>query len=243
MPLDNKETSQVDRPVFEDGEVYLARVVQVVDLGLQAGGEYEGKPKPDKEQVLLTFEFPEVLNSEGNPGFLSVILDLPDHWENGGFKGMHTKSNMYKYMTILCPEGLWQGNSTSYYNFSRSFKFWDSLLDKVCQLEVKVYDKENNKASIVKGSITKLSNKIITSFPERISDPLSVNFSNITLDQWNRLYPWIRDKIKKSLDPRVQDLADTLNAALEKTKATEGKTEAKKGKNTKDVEDFEDAPY
>lgn len=44
-------------PVPQDG-VQLAVIVQVVDLGIQPGGEYKGQAKPPSRQIRMTYELP-----------------------------------------------------------------------------------------------------------------------------------------------------------------------------------------
>lgn len=44
-------------PVPQEG-VQLAVIVQVVDLGIQPGGEYKGQAKPPSRQIRLTYELP-----------------------------------------------------------------------------------------------------------------------------------------------------------------------------------------
>ena len=44
-------------PVPEEG-VQLGVVVNVVDLGVQPGGMYQGAPKPDEHQIRITYELP-----------------------------------------------------------------------------------------------------------------------------------------------------------------------------------------
>jgi hypothetical protein len=245
MPINTNAGAapSVARPVFEDGETYFARVVQVVDLGLQPGGEYQGQPKPDKEQVLITFEFGDVLNGEGKPGWLSVNLDLPDRWETGAFKGMHVKSNLYKYLGILYPDGIYKGKNPNYANFSRDFKFWDGLLGKTAQLTVKVYDPEQGRAAIVKGSIAKVPAKFANSVPALQNDPASINFDTITKEQWDNLYPWIQTKIKGSLDPAVRELAAKLDGEQVATKPTPKKQSKPKVAEVMDADFDDDLPF
>jgi hypothetical protein len=44
-------------PVPMDG-VQLGVIIQVVDLGVQPGGSYQGEPKPDSRQLRVTYELP-----------------------------------------------------------------------------------------------------------------------------------------------------------------------------------------
>lgn len=232
----------VDKPVYQDGETYFVRVVQVVDLGLQDGGEYQGNKKPDAEEILLTFEFGEVLNGEGKPGWLSVNLPLPGRWEETGkFKGVHIKSNLYKYLEVLYPEGLFNGGkSKDYRSFSYSFD-WNEMLGKPCQLTVKVTD--DGAAYINKGSISRVPAKFISSVEPLKNEPVVFNLDTASPEEWMSLFPWVRNKIKASLDPAVVEKAEMLDKMAGQTETNpsrpvENKTKPKSAKVT--AADFDD---
>ena len=64
----NKPTNakRVEQPLIE-ADVYPARLVQLIDLGLQAQRPYQGKDKPPVQEVMFTYELVDVfmVNEEG----------------------------------------------------------------------------------------------------------------------------------------------------------------------------------
>jgi hypothetical protein len=211
MPINtNTGNTEHKLPPFEDGESYFARVVQVVDLGLQSGGEYQGEKKPDKEQILLTFEFGEVRNEENRPAWLSVFLSLPDRWEDGNFKGMHVKSNIYKYLNLLIPEELWRKDAaTNYVNFGYTFT-WDKVLGKPIQLTVAVNDEGRAKIK----EAAKVSKKFLDTVPKLENTPVVIDMESATIAQWKEIYPWVRKLIGNSLDETIRNRVVELDEKL-----------------------------
>lgn len=239
----NSGSTTVDRPVYEDGEVYFARVVQIVDLGLQEGDEYQGNKKPDSEQVMFTFEFPDVLNGEGKPGWLSMIVTLPQRWEEGGsFKGIHVKSNLYKLFNIVYPEGLFKGKNPSYYSFSYNFN-WEDILNKPVQVGVTVTDE--GKTYLNKSTLGRVPAKFINSVGKLANTPRVINMDTVTPEDWDSLFGWVKTKIKASLDPNVVEKAEKMDALTSKKELPEDSEKPpinKKPKVTKrsDDPDFND---
>ena len=56
--LNAKKRQYTNRPPVEllEANNYPARVVQVIDLGLQAQRPYQGKDKPPAYEIMLTYE-------------------------------------------------------------------------------------------------------------------------------------------------------------------------------------------
>ena len=78
----NANKQYAPQPDIEDGN-YPARLVQVIDLGLQAQRPYLGEPKPPAHEVLFTFELVDcfMLDEEGNdiedkPRWVSFTIPL-----------------------------------------------------------------------------------------------------------------------------------------------------------------------
>ena len=230
MPINtNTGNTEHKLPPFEDGESYFARVVQVVDLGLQDGGEYQGEKKPDREQILLTFEFGEVRNEDNKPAWLSVFLSLPDRWDNGGFKGMHVKSNIFKYLNLLIPEELWRkDSSTNYVNFGYTFS-WDKVLGRPIQLTVAVNDEGRAKIK----EAAKVSKKFLDAVPELENEPVVIDMESVTPVQWGEIYPWVRKLIGNSLDEAVRNRVVELDEMLKSVGDTPAPKPAPKRVNKK----------
>ncbi|HKI62863.1 MAG TPA: hypothetical protein VKA31_11270 [Mariprofundaceae bacterium] len=66
-----------------DSGTYPARLVQVIDLGLQAQRPYQGQDKPPAREIALTYEFPTVFmqdedgqDLEDKPRWLTELIPL-----------------------------------------------------------------------------------------------------------------------------------------------------------------------
>lgn len=250
MPINVKQSQGSNKSYdygWEDGETYFARVVQIVDLGLQDGGEYQGSPKPDAEKILFTFEFPDVRNEEGKPAWLSVNLALPQRWEDGGFKGMHVKSNLLKYLDVLYPEGLYRGGKNpNYVTFGHGFD-WSRILGRPAQLTITTRETDGKvKAYIKTSSMSKVPKKFVDSVGELENEPMVVDVTTATAEQWSKLFPWVRNVISESLDEAVAARARELNTEVEgmAENGSESVSEApKKVKPKKTKPEVEEEPF
>lgn len=75
---------RVEQPVIDAG-VYPARIVQIIDLGLQAQRPFQGKDKPPANEIMLTYELVDsfMVDKEGKeledkPRWVSETLPLYD---------------------------------------------------------------------------------------------------------------------------------------------------------------------
>jgi hypothetical protein len=75
---------RVEQPVIEPG-VYPARIVQIIDLGLQAQRPYQGKDKAPANEIMLTYELVDsfMVDKDGKeltdkPRWISETLPLYD---------------------------------------------------------------------------------------------------------------------------------------------------------------------
>lgn len=221
MPINtNTTTTTVYETPFENGEQYYGRIVQIIDIGLQDGGEYLNEKKPDCEQIIVTVEFPEALDKDNNPGWLSLFFKLPQRWENGNFKGIHKKSNTYKLLNLLVPELLWsKDDKGNYVNFGFNFS-WSHLLGKPLSCTVSVNDEGKTKIL----SFDKIPKKYINDVPELISTPIVLDMGDPMLAEWEAVPNWIHKIIKKSLDPLVVTNAIRMESLSSNVKEEEEDT-------------------
>lgn len=225
-------------PPFENEEVYFCRVVQVIYLGLQPGGEWQGTKKPDVEQVMVTFEFGEVRTSEDKPAWLSAFFNLPKRWEDSGaFQSMHIKSSLYKFLSIVYPDGLYPSKNDNYVGFAHSFK-WEGVLGKPVQVGVKVVSGDNGtRAYLNMDTLGRVPSKFISSVAELENTPVVVvDIDSITPEEWSVMLPWVRNKILGSLSEEISLKARELNTALldKDKKETNNKPKAKTNKVNND---------
>ena len=80
--IKSTSSNKVEQEVIEPG-VYPARIVQILDLGLQAQRPYQGKDKPPANEIMLTYELVDVFMKdkdgkelEDKPRWISETLPL-----------------------------------------------------------------------------------------------------------------------------------------------------------------------
>lgn len=176
MSLTNVTSSTEAKKKFsriEDG-TYVARVVQIIDLGVQED-EYEGQKKIGPK-VFINFEFPTELmeDNENKP-----------HWLGKEFTvSLHEKAVMTKLVAAADPDG----KATSK---GRNLK---GLLGLPLMVTVGTTGTGNAKiagvARLMKGlSVADLS-----------KDPLFFDMDSATKEEYDVLPQWIREKILVSRD-------------------------------------------
>lgn len=163
---------------------HRAVLIQVVGLGLQPGGVWEGQKKPDKVKVRFTYELPDQkaeFDGEEKPLIIS---------EDMNFSG-HEKSGMVARLNVLDPQNETGGDL---------FK----LLGKSCLIQVK-HKAGNGKnagrtfANI--GSVTSLPSILPSITPEEVFNPLvAYDPSAHDEDVFSKLPQFLQDKIKDRLD-------------------------------------------
>lgn len=241
MPLrannSNRNYEKRETPFEEKG--YLARIVQIVDLGKQEQGEWRGDKKDPKYEVMVTFEFPEVRNQEDKPAWLSKFYQFPYSWpEKSGLKDV---SNLYKLFNMFAPSYLTQSTKfPEYYFFDDNV--WSKLLNTPVFVEVALTNSGNAKVKSV-NKVPEIAGQTIE-VPELENETLLFEASVASVEDWSNLYQWVRRKILRALDEETVDYAVALEKQLPEQVAVqeEKPTTKPKGKKKKEevVEDFDD---
>ena len=114
-------TTKTDIPALEAGG-YPARLVQIVDLGIQAQRPYQGEAKPDAQELLVTYELSDefLLDEDGNadtskPRWLTETFPL--------FSLRAERAKSTQRMLALDPKGEAEGD-------------WSELLGKPCTVTI-----------------------------------------------------------------------------------------------------------
>lgn len=212
----NKE--RVEQPNLEPG-LYPARLVQIIDLGLQPQRPYMGQPKPPANEIMLTYELVDsfMIDKDGNdvedkPRWVSETLPLLN------IKAEKAKSTQ-RYMA-LDPTVADGGDFVK-------------QIGKPVNVNI-----VNNK-----GKDGKIYDNVSAIAPMRPRDaertPELVNPSKVfvldepDLEVFNSLPEWLRDKIKENLNYE--------GSALQKLVGGAPKPERKKGKDAE--ADAGDPPF
>ena len=219
----NKQGGQQE-PLEPD--VYRARLVQLIDLGLQAQKPYQGKEKPPVQEIMLTYELCEefMKDEEGND-----IEDKP-RWisETLPFYGLFAeKAKSTQRYYALDPEEQFDGE------FSKCI----GVPVNVTVVNNIAGDKIYNNV----GSVAAMSVKKAASCPELVNPPKVFDLDDPDLEVFNALPDWLKDKIKGNLNFAGSPLADALGGK----KSAPVKAAPKKPAKIVEVEDEEEnnLPY
>ena len=213
----NKQGGQQE-PLEPD--VYRARLVQLIDLGLQAQKPYQGKEKPPVQEIMLTYELCEefMKDEEGND-----IEDKP-RWisETLPFFGLYAdKAKSTQRYKAFDPDEAWGGD------FSQAIERPINVTVVNNAVGDKIYD------------------NIATISPMRPKDaekcsPLKNGAKVFDLDApditvFNSFPKWIQEKIQANLNYEGSPLQKLLKNApapkKEAPKKEEPKAEAEEGNN------------
>lgn len=205
MPLKHNQANLTDQQVQTPFEAnsYLARVVQVIDLGKQTQTDWQTKEeKEPKYEVMITFEFPEVRNEEDKPSWLSKRFTFPQSYP--AKLGIRDNTNLFKFFSTFLPEKLVQAvRSPNYYFIEDSA--WDALLNMSVFCEVVLNSTGKPKIKTIM-NVPSFAGEV----PPLENEPLVFEATSATADQWKQIYLWVRNIILTSLDEETAAAAKVL---------------------------------
>jgi hypothetical protein len=186
-----RETKQ--RALIEDGQ-QIARIVQVIDFGLQTQRPYKGEAKLPAYEVYLTAEFPEQrieIDGESKPMWKSKRLKLSSD----------DRSTCYKWYNKLDPKGVYRGE-------------WCELIETPLVAFIthnlgkgknagKTFDEISDIGPVMKGFVA----------PPLENDPVTFDLTSPNLDVFNSFPSWIQNIIKENLEydgSRLQRLVEGI---------------------------------
>ncbi len=178
---------KVDYGVPEEG-MAVARLVRVIDYGLQPQKPYQGQEKQPAFQMELTFELPNdriEIDDESRPRWISCQLPISSS----------EKSRCYQWYNILDPKNQYKGD-------------WSKLIGAACQIHIthneykqKTYANIKAVMPVMKGiEVGELEN------PSVVFD-----LSSPDMDVFNALPEWMRDKIASNLEYEGSKLERLMN--------------------------------
>ena len=176
-----KQASSKPRELIEAG-AQRARLVQVVDLGLQPQRPYQGQDKPPAYEVYLTFEFPDSrieIDGESRPRWKSRRMKLSSH----------EKSTCFAWYKKLDPMNEFKGD------FSKLIGKEIGVLivhDTVTQGKNagNTYDNIGDLMPLMKG----------IEVPPLENDPAVFDLGSPDATVWDKLPDWLQEIIKGNLE-------------------------------------------
>lgn len=213
------------RPELESG-TYPARLVQVIDLGLQPQRPYQGQPKPPKHCIMTTYELNDefMLDEEGEPDEdrpLWVGEDLPMNPLNSDL----AKST--KRYLALDPDQNHEGD-------------WTAVIGEAVNVTI-VLNPSGDRVYQNIASTAVMRAKDKARLAPLKNEPKVFDLSEPDLSVFTSLPEWIQDKIKSNLEYAGSKLEKLLSGggAPEEQEEDEAPKEKPK-KAPKEKEEDED---
>lgn len=176
--------NRVPQANIEPG-TYPARLVQIIDLGLQAQRPYQGKDKPPAQEIMLTYELVDtfMLDEDGKE-----LEDKP-RWisETLPFYGLYAdKAKSTQRYNALDPNGEYDGD------FSKAIGQPVNVTIVNNAVGDKVYDNV--------ATISTMRPRDADKCPELVNPSKLFDLDDPDMEVFNALPEWLRDKIKGNLN-------------------------------------------
>lgn len=175
---------RIEQPVIEPG-MYPGRIVQVIDLGLQAQRPYQGQEKPPANEIMLTYELVDTfcVDKEGNedetkPRWISETLPLYN------IKQDKAKSTQ-RYLAVD-PENALDGD------FSK-------IADVPVNVAI-VHNKKADKTYVNVAGISSMRPRDAAKCAELKNPPKVFDLDEPDMEIFNSLPDWIKEKMKQNLN-------------------------------------------
>ena len=175
------------RDVMEAG-TYPARLVQVVDLGLQPQRPFQGQEKVPAQEILLTYEFlDEFMKDEDGEDILDKPRWLSENFVLHNLRAERAKSTArYKG---LDPAGAAEGD------FSR-------LLETPVMVTVMVNPSKKDPTRLYENvqAVAPMRDKDARKAPPLVNSAVFFDLDAPSLEAWEKLPTWLQDRIKGNLE-------------------------------------------
>jgi len=171
LHLNGMGTPKTKSPRIEEG-TYMARIVAIIDLGLQAQTDWQtGEPSESKKRVLITWELPteriSITDEDGE------VEDLPRWISKEYTLSNYEQSNLMKLLSGLAPD----------------IKDLQELLDRQCMISVGSTSGGNAKVTgVVKPPMG-------MDVPPLENDSSYFDFDSPDEDLFKSQIGWIRQKV------------------------------------------------
>lgn len=180
----NGGKNRVDQKNIEPG-TYPARLVQIIDMGLQAQRAFQGQDKPPAQEIQLTYELVDefMKDEEGND-----VKDKP-RWisETLPFYGLHAdKAKSTQRYNALDPNGDLNGDFAAAIGFPINVTVVNNAKGD------KVYDNI--------ATISPMRPKDAANCPPLVNPPKVFDLDKPDLEVFTKLPKWIQDGIKENLN-------------------------------------------
>lgn len=179
-----------------DAGTYPARLVQVIDCGIQEQRPFKGEAKPPAHEVMWTYEFLDEFckdedgeDQEDKPRWLSETFPLHS------LEADLAKSTKRYY--ALDPDEVHEGDHTR-------------LVGSACMVTINQYESKGVMRNGV-SSVAAMRPKEAAKAPELVNPPKVFVIDEPDLEVFKSLPDWLQDKIKGGLEFKGSALDEALN--------------------------------
>lgn len=208
--IPNTNSNRVEQPEMEAG-VYPARLVQIIDMGLQTQRPYQGKEKPPTYEISMTYELVDsfMVDEDGNE-----LEDKP-RWVSETFPIYSLEADMAKstkrYLA-LDPNRVHDGD-------------FAALVGTACNVTIVINKKEGKTYTNI-ANVGAMRPKDVEKCPELVNAPRVFDLDSPDLEVYRAFPKWIQEKIASNLEfkgSKLEELLEGAPPAPEKDKATKPK--------------------
>ena len=213
--------NRVEQENLDPGS-YPARLVQILDMGLQPQRPYQGKEKPPMPEITLTYELVDVFMKDADG---KELEDKP-RWVSETIPLHNLKAEKAK-------------STQRYYAFDPNEEF-EGDFTKLISMPITVTIVNNKVGDKIYDNIATTSAmraKDAAKCPELVNKPKVFVLDEPDMEVFNSLPQWLQDKIKGNLEYEGSALQKLSGKAPAKLPVKEPE------KKVEDAESDEDAPY
>lgn len=207
---------------------YPGRLVQVIDLGVQAQKPYKGQDKPPVHMIMTTYELVDtfMLDEDGEemedkPRWISETFPL--HSLNSD---LAKSTKRYK---ALDPDLEHDGD-------------WTELIGSPANITI-AQNEHDGKVYENISAVTPMRPKEVAKLPELKNDPRVFSMENPDMELWEKIPQWIREKIQQSLNFSATPLAGLVKGVKAEKKAEKVAKKAEPDPDMAQGDEEEDAPW
>jgi hypothetical protein len=188
-----EDTGRVSAPPL-DTATYPGRVLQIVDLGLQAQPDFKGQSKPPAQELLVVYELSdEFLQDEDGNNDIEKPRVISERLRVYSLSQEKAKSTQRYF--ALDPDNKCGGD-------------FGELVGVPVNITIIQNPSKDGRVFNNVAGIAPMRAKDIEKLPELVNPPVVYDLDAHDEEMWEQVYPWVKEIIKKRLNVNVGDNED-----------------------------------
>jgi len=219
---------RVEQPNIEPG-VYPARLVQIIDLGMQPQRPYKGETKAPAQELMLTYELVDefMKDAEGED------IENKPRWISENFPLHNLKADLAK-------------STKRYLAFDPTESYegdWGKCAGQAINVTI-VNNKVGDRTYDNVANLAAMRPKDAANCPDLQNEVKVFDLDEPDMEVFNSLPKWIQEKLAANLNYQGSPLQEKLSKAPQEAPKEEKKEKVKKVREpVAEVDDDDDNPY